>query len=142
MLAVMYVICVNTNTTINMQMLLRALIDRYMLYLEKGAGPRPSLCVYDRKNSAIAEANSADFDWPTILKGAAAFHFTGITPALSKNCASLCLQAVKAARKLGVTVTCDLNFRKKLWTRAQAKKTMTELCKYVDVCILNEEYII
>ena len=108
-------------------------------YLEKGAGPRPSLCVYDRKNSAIAEANSADFDWPTILKGAAAFHFTGITPALSKNCASLCLQAVKAARKLGVTVTCDLNFRKKLWTRAQAKKTMTELCKYVDVCILNEE---
>ena len=108
-------------------------------YLEKGAGPRPSLCVYDRKGSAIAESNAADFDWPAILKGAAAFHFTGITPALSKNCAALCLQAVKAARKLGVTVTCDLNFRKKLWTRAQAKKTMTELCKYVDVCILNEE---
>lgn len=108
-------------------------------YLEKGAGPRPSLCVYDRKGSSISEAGLADFDWPTILKGAAAFHFTGITPALSKNCACLCLQAVQAARKLGVMVSCDLNFRKKLWTKSQAKKAMTDLCKYVDVCILNEE---
>ena len=108
-------------------------------YMEKGAGPRPSLCVYDRKNSAVSQAASGDFDWPAILSGAAAFHFTGITPALSKNCAALCLEAVKAAKKLGVLVCCDLNFRKKLWTRAQAKKTMTELCKHVDLLILNEE---
>lgn len=108
-------------------------------YLEKGAGPRPSLCVYDRKNSAIAESSPSDFDWPAILKGADAFHFTGITPALSKNCAALCLAAVQAAKKMGVLVCCDLNFRKKLWTRAQAKKAMTELCKHVDLLILNEE---
>ena len=108
-------------------------------YLEKGAGPRPSLCVYDRKNSAIAESSPSDFDWNKILKGADAFHFTGITPALSKNCAALCLEAVKAAKKMGVLVCCDLNFRKKLWTKAQAKKAMTELCKHVDVLILNEE---
>lgn len=107
-------------------------------YMEKGAGPRPSLCVYDRKNSSIAEATAADFDFDKILNGAAAFHFTGITPALSKNCAALCLNAVKAARKAGATVFCDLNFRSKLWTKAQAKKTMSELCKYVDVCVLNE----
>ena len=107
-------------------------------YLEKGAGPRPSLCVYDRKHSSIAEAAAADFDFEKILKGAAAFHFTGITPALSKNAAALCLAAVKAARKAGATVFCDLNFRSKLWTKAQAKKNMTELCRYVDVCILNE----
>ena len=108
-------------------------------YMEKGAGPRPSLCVYDRKNSAVSQAAPGDFDWPAILRGAAAFHFTGITPALSKNCAALCLEAVKAAKKAGVLVSCDLNFRKKLWTRAQAKKTMTELCKHVDLLILNEE---
>ena len=108
-------------------------------YMEKGAGPRPSLCVYDRKNSAIAECSPSDFDWPAILRGAAAFHFTGITPALSKTCAAACLEAVKAAKKMGVMVFCDLNFRKKLWTKAQAKKTMTELCRYVDVLILNEE---
>lgn len=108
-------------------------------YMEKGAGPRPSLCVYDRKNSAVSQAAPGDFDWPAILRGAAAFHFTGITPALSKNCAALCLEAVKAAKKAGVLVFCDLNFRKKLWTRVQAKKTMTELCKHVDLLILNEE---
>ncbi len=108
-------------------------------YLEKGAGPRPSLCVYDRKNSAIAECSPSDFDWPAILRGAAAFHFTGITPALSKTCAAACLEAVKDAKKMGVLVCCDLNFRKKLWTKAQAKKAMTELCKHVDVLILNEE---
>lgn len=108
-------------------------------YMEKGAGPRPSLCVYDRKNSAVSQAAPGDFDWPAILSGAAAFHFTGITPALSKNCAALCLEAVKAAKKAGILVSCDLNFRKKLWTRAQAKKTMTELCKHVDLLILNEE---
>ena len=108
-------------------------------YMEKGAGPRPSLCVYDRKNSSIAEAAAGDFDWKKIFKGAAAFHFTGITPALSKGAAALCLAAAKTARASGVLVSCDLNYRKKLWTMGQAKKTMTELCKYVDVCILNEE---
>lgn len=107
-------------------------------FLEKGASQRPSLCVYDRKGSAISECGPKDFDWNLILKGAAAFHFTGITPALSKSCAAACLEAAKSARRMGVLVTCDLNFRSKLWTRAQAKKTMTELCRYVDVCILNE----
>ena len=107
-------------------------------YMEKGAGPRPSLCVYDRKNSAVSQAAPGDFDWSVIFKGAAAFHFTGITPALSKNCAAICMEAVKAAKKAGVLVFCDLNFRQKLWTKAQAKKTMTELCRYVDVCVLNE----
>lgn len=107
-------------------------------YMEKGAGPRPSLCVYDRKNSAVSQAAPGDFDWSAIFRGAAAFHFTGITPALSKNCAALCLEAVKAAKKAGVLVFCDLNFRQKLWTKAQAKKVMSELCRYVDVCVLNE----
>ncbi|MCR5047295.1 MAG: sugar kinase [Treponema sp.] len=108
-------------------------------YLEKGASQRPSLCVYDRKGSSISEASAKDFDWPKIFKGAAAFHFTGVTPALSKSTAAICLEAAKAAKKMGLTVFCDLNYRKKLWSKAQAKKTMTELCKYVDVCLLNEE---
>ena len=107
-------------------------------YMEKGTGPRPSLCVYDRKNSAISQAVPSDFDWPQIFKGAAAFHFTGITPALSKNCAAICMEAAKAAKKAGVLVFCDLNYRQKLWTKAQAKKVMSELCRCVDVCVLNE----
>lgn len=108
-------------------------------YLEKGASQRASKCIYDRAHSAIAEATSADFDWDKIFEGADWFHFTGITPALGANVAELCKEACKAAKAHGVKISCDLNYRGKLWTRAQARETMTELCKYVDVCIGNEE---
>ncbi len=108
-------------------------------YLEKGASQRGSVCIYDRAHSAIAEASAEDFDWDSIFEGADWFHFTGITPALGKNVADLCLSACKAAKARGVKISCDLNYRGKLWTRAEARETMTELCQYVDVCISNEE---
>ncbi len=108
-------------------------------YLEKGASQRGSVCIYDRAHSAIAEASAEDFDWDSIFEGADWFHFTGITPALGENVADLCLSACKAAKARGVKISCDLNYRGKLWTRAEARETMTELCQYVDVCISNEE---
>lgn len=114
--------------------------DRVGIYfLEKGASQRPSKVVYDRAGSAIATACADEFDWEKILDGADWFHFTGITPALSDNMAEACLAAVKTAHKLGITVSCDLNYRKKLWTREKAGQVMGELIKYVDVCIANEE---
>ncbi len=114
--------------------------DRVGIYfLEKGASQRGSVCIYDRAHSAIAEAKSGDFDWEEIFKGADWFHFTGITPALGPNVKDLCVEACKVAKKLGVKISCDLNYRGKLWTRAEAREAMTELCKYVDVCISNEE---
>lgn len=114
--------------------------DRVGIYfLEKGASQRPSKVVYDRAGSAIATARADEFDWEKILDGADWFHFTGITPALSDNMAEACLAAVKTAHKLGITVSCDLNYRKKLWTREKAGQVMGELVKYVDVCIANEE---
>lgn len=108
-------------------------------YLEKGASQRPSKVIYDRAHSAIAEAEKEDFDWEKIFEGAQWFHFTGITPALSKSAAEICLEACKKAKEKGLTVSCDLNYRKKLWTRDEARETMTKLMKYVDVCISNEE---
>lgn len=108
-------------------------------YLEKGASQRGSLCIYDRANSAIALAKSEDFDWDSIFEGADWFHFTGITPALGPNVVEICKDACKAAKAKGVKISCDLNYRGKLWTRAEAREAMTELCKYVDVCISNEE---
>lgn len=108
-------------------------------YLEKGASQRGSVCIYDRAHSAIAEAAVTDFDWDAIFEGADWFHFTGITPALGGNMVEICKAACKAAKAHGVKVSCDLNYRGKLWTRAQAREAMTELCKYVDVCISNEE---
>lgn len=108
-------------------------------YLEKGASQRPSKVVYDRAGSAIALADNNDFDWDKIFEGADWFHFTGITPALGENVAAVCLTACKKAKERGITVSCDLNYRSKLWTREQAGKTMAELCQYVDVCIANEE---
>ena len=114
--------------------------DRVGIYfLEKGASQRPSKVIYDRAGSAIATATTADFDWDKILEGADWFHFTGITPALGPNVAAICEEAVKAAKARGITVSCDLNYRKKLWTRQQAGETMGRLCQYVDVCIANEE---
>lgn len=108
-------------------------------YLEKGASQRPSKVIYDRVHSAIAEANAADFNWKEILAGASWFHFTGITPALGGALPAICLEACRTAKELGVTVSCDLNYRKKLWSKEQAGKTMAELCRYVDICIANEE---
>ena len=114
--------------------------DRVGIYFnEKGASQRPSVCIYDRAHSAIAEAESADFDWYMIFEGADWFHFTGITPALGANVAALCEEACKAAKERGVKISCDLNYRGKLWSREQARETMTKLCRYVDVCISNEE---
>lgn len=108
-------------------------------FVEKGASQRASNVVYDRAHSAIAEADSADFDWDAIFDGADWFHFTGITPALSDGCAALCLEACKKAKEKGVQVSCDLNFRKKLWTSEKAGRVMGELMHYVDVLIANEE---
>ena len=114
--------------------------ERLGIYFnEIGASQRPSLVVYDRSHSAISEATVNDFDWEKILEGAKWFHFTGITPALGDNVAECCMEAVKAAKKLGVTVSCDLNYRKKLWSREKARSVMTELVKYVDIVIANEE---
>ncbi|MBO4989734.1 MAG: sugar kinase [Clostridia bacterium] len=114
--------------------------DRVGIYfLEKGASQRGSLCIYDRAHSAIAEAKKEDFDWDAIFEGADWFHFTGITPALGPNVVEICIEACKKAKEHGVKISCDLNYRGKLWTREQARAAMTEICKYVDVCISNEE---
>ena len=114
--------------------------DRVGIYfLEKGASQRGSVCIYDRAHSAIQEAKREDFDWDKIFDGADWFHFTGITPALGENLVEICIDACKAAKAKGVKISCDLNYRGKLWTRAQAREAMTKLCEYVDVCISNEE---
>lgn len=108
-------------------------------YLEKGASQRGSVCIYDRAHSAIQEADPGEFNWEQILQGADWFHFTGITPALGPNVVEICREACQTAKKLGVKISCDLNYRGKLWTREQAREVMTDLCQYVDVCISNEE---
>lgn len=108
-------------------------------YLEKGASQRGSVCIYDRAGSAIQKADKNDFNWDKIFEGAEWFHFTGITPALGENLVEICKEACIAAKKHNVKVSCDLNYRGKLWTREQARAAMSELCKYVDVCISNEE---
>ena len=114
--------------------------DRVGVYfLEKGASQRGSVCIYDRAHSAIAESKPEDFDWDKIFEGADWFHFTGITPALGGNLVEICRQACKAAKAKGIKISCDLNYRGKLWTREQARAAMTDLCQYVDVCISNEE---
>ncbi len=108
-------------------------------YCERGASQRPSKVIYDRAGSSIACARPEDFDWEKIFDGADWFHFTGITPALSEGMSEICLTAAKRAKELGITVSCDLNFRKKLWSRERAGQVMGELCHYVDYCIANEE---
>ena len=110
-----------------------------LYFVEKGASQRPSKVIYDRADSAIAQAVPADFDWDAIFEGADWFHWTGITPALGGNLPQICLEACKAAKAKGITISCDLNYRNKLWTREEARKVMSELVKYVDVCIANEE---
>lgn len=108
-------------------------------FLETGSAMRASSVIYDRAHSAISEADISDFDFDEIFKDADWFHFTGITPAVSDKAAELTEAALKAAKKHGVKVSCDLNFRKKLWSSEKAQKVMTNLMQYVDVCIGNEE---
>ena len=108
-------------------------------FYEKGVSMRPSKVVYDRKGSAIAEIAPGDLDWDAVFAGADWFHFTGITPALSEGAARETLAAVKAAKAHGVTVSCDLNYRKNLWSREEAGRVMGEIVPMVDVLIANEE---
>ena len=108
-------------------------------YLESGSAMRPSKVIYDRAHSAIAEADPSDFDFDAIMEGADWFHWSGITPAISDKAAELTRLACEAAKRHGVTVSVDLNFRKKLWTSEKAQSIMRPLMKYVDVCIGNEE---
>lgn len=107
-------------------------------FIEKGASQRGSVCIYDRAHSAIAEATREDFDWDRIFEGAQWFHFTGITPAIAPQMTETCEDACKAAKRLGVKISCDLNYRSKLWTVEQASEAMQRLCGYVDVFITNE----
>ena len=114
--------------------------DRLGIYfLETGASMRPSKVIYDRANSSIAEASVEDFDFDKVFEGAKWFHWSGITPAISDSSAEVLKQACIAAKKHGVTVSVDLNFRKKLWTSEKAISIMRPLMEYVDVCIGNEE---
>ncbi len=109
-------------------------------YLETGAVQRPSKVIYDRAGSAICNAKVGDIDWKKAFEGATWFHLTGITPAISEGAAELSLEAVKAAKKMGLHVSCDLNYRKNLWKYGKrADEVMTELVKYVDTVIANEE---
>lgn len=110
-----------------------------IFFAEKGASQRPSKVIYDRKNSAIALADSSSFDWEKIFDGADWFHITGITPALSDSLTKISVDAVKAAKKAGLTVSCDINYRSRLWSAQKARPVMTEIMQYVDVCIGNEE---
>lgn len=108
-------------------------------FLESGAAMRPSKVIYDRAGSAIAEALPEDFDFDAVMEGADWFHWSGITPAISDRAAELTRLACEAAKRHGVTVSVDLNFRKKLWTKEKAQSVMRPLMQYVDVCIGNEE---
>lgn len=108
-------------------------------YLETGASMRPSKVIYDRAHSAIAEAEPSDFDFDAIFEGKDWFHFTGITPAISEKGEKLTRLACEAAKRHGLTISCDLNFRKKLWSSEKAISVMTSLMPYVDVLIGNEE---
>lgn len=114
--------------------------DRVGIYfLETGASQRASKVVYDRAHSAISEATKDDFNWDEIFEGATWFHWTGITPALGKNVQEILQKALEVAKSKNITVSCDLNFRKKLWTTDEAQAVMQPFMKYVDVCIANEE---
>lgn len=115
--------------------------DRLGIYfLETGAVARPSKVVYDRANSSIATIKSGDIDWEKVFEGADWFHWTGITPAISQGAADVCLEAVKAANRLGITVSCDLNYRKNLWKYGKtASEVMPALVEGCDVILGNEE---
>jgi 2-dehydro-3-deoxygluconokinase len=125
---------------VNVEKILRG-GDRIGIYfLEIGASARPSKVIYDRANSAIATAEVSMFDWDIIFKDVKWFHWTGITPAISQNLAEICLSAVQEAKKRGITISCDLNYRSKLWKYGKSPlDVMPELVKYCDIAIGNEE---
>ncbi|HUI71456.1 MAG TPA: sugar kinase [Spirochaetia bacterium] len=109
-------------------------------FLEQGANQRPSVVIYDRAGSAIAEAKTGDIDWQRTFAGAAWFHITGITPAISLSAAQLSREAVQRAKEMGLTVSCDLNYRKNLWRYGKsAPEVMGEIMRSVDVAVANEE---
>lgn len=108
-------------------------------FLETGASQRPSKVIYDRYNSAIMQMEAEEIDWKQVFDGKDWFHWTGITPALGSFAQKSILNACKAAKKAGVTISCDLNYRSKLWTTKEAQSIMNPLMQYVDVCIANEE---
>ena len=110
-----------------------------IFFVEKGASQRPSKVTYDRMNSGFSTSRREDYDWNAIFDGARYFHFTGITPALGPNLAEICMEACQEAKRRGITVSCDLNYRKNLWTTAQAKAVMETLLPYVNILIANEE---
>lgn len=113
--------------------------DRLGIYfIEQGASIRPSRVIYDRSHSSIAVASPDTFSWPEIFKEKSWFHVTGITPALSSSCAQMTLDAAETAKKMGLIVSCDLNYREKLWSREEAQKIMTKLVQNVDIIIANE----
>ena len=109
-------------------------------FIEKGASVRSSEVVYDRANSVISQVKPGEINWNEIFKDAKWFHFTGITPALGDNVAKVTEEACKAAKEMNVTISCDINYRSKLWDPKQAGKVMRNLMQYVDVCITNEEH--
>jgi 2-dehydro-3-deoxygluconokinase len=108
-------------------------------FLEKKTSQRPSCVIYNRSGSAMSLAKAEDFDWDKIFDGATWFHFSGITPALSDEVADICLTACKKARERHITVSCDLNYRSKLWSSERAHEVMSKICPYVDICIANED---
>ncbi|HWR23476.1 MAG TPA: sugar kinase, partial [Feifaniaceae bacterium] len=108
-------------------------------YVEKGASQRPSKIIYDRAGSSVALSKPGEYDWDAVFQDVNWFHFTGITPALGGALPDICEEACKSAKAHGATVSCDLNYRGKLWSREQANAVMTRLMRYVDVCIANEE---
>jgi 2-dehydro-3-deoxygluconokinase len=108
-------------------------------FCEKGASQRGSKVVYDRAGSSIALAKREDFDWDKIFEGVDWYHFTGITPAIGGELPQICIDACKAAKERGITISCDLNYRSKMWSREEAGRVMGEIMPYVDVCIANEE---
>lgn len=110
-----------------------------LYFLEEGASQRPSKVIYDRKNSSFAESSVTDYNWDKIFEDCSWFHFSGITPALSDNLVEICKIACQKAKEKNITVSCDLNYRNKLWTTEKASSVMTELFEFVDVCIANEE---
>ncbi|MCL2664717.1 MAG: sugar kinase [Defluviitaleaceae bacterium] len=111
-----------------------------LYYLEKGASQRPSKVIYDRAGSAIAAADPSEFDWKNILLGADWFHFSGITPALSKSAEKCCLAACRAAKDAGLKISCDLNYRESLWSYEDARMSMEKLMPFADLCIINKEH--
>lgn len=108
-------------------------------FLEQGASQRAGKVIYDRAHSAIAEAQPGDFDWPAIFAGAEWFHWSGITPALSESAAAITAEACREAKRLGLTVSFDLNYRAKLWTRERAGAVLAPLMRHVDLCVTSVE---